>query len=41
MFSVDIRTPLHYMLMNKNHKTIFVQISSFFSTTGAMDVSAL
>lgn len=41
MFSVDIRTPLCYMLMNKNHKTIFVQISSFFSTAGAMDASVL
>ena len=41
MFSVDIRTPLCYMLMNKNHKTIFVQISSFFYTAGAMYVYAL
>ena len=41
MFSVDIRTPLRYMLMNKNHKTIFVQISSFFFTAGAIDVPAL
>ena len=41
IFATNIRIPLRYMPISGNHFMIFVQISSFFFTAGAMDVSAL
>ena len=40
-FLLNIRTPLRYMLTNKNRKTILFRSPSFFFTAGAIDVSAL